>query len=279
VKRTEQAYGRYLGWLRQSGLLIEGQTIAERLTPERVTAFIATLKGSVSPVSVGAYMNGLTSAVHALAPNADWSWLSLRATRLKLRAKPSREKRQAIQHTLVLYQFGKEVMESVRPSQYKRSRGVGPALRYQSGLIIALLAARPLRIRNFQAITIGTSLRWDGARYWLTFGPEETKTAWPMDEPFPDDLVPYLETFLRTWRPILMRQGAKYSSAPPSKGLCLDRAGKPMMEFTLRDLIKRYTRDRFGTALWPHLFARLPVDLSGDRSAGSDQDQRRLARP
>ncbi len=145
-------------------------------------------------------------------------------------------------------------MDSVRRSEDKRRTGVGPALRYQSGLAIALLAARPLRIRNFQAVTIGTSLRWDGARYWLTFGPEETKTGWPIDEPIPDDLVPYLEVFLRTWRPILLRQAAKFSGAPPSNRLWLDRAGKPMMEFTLRELIKRYTRDRFGTALWPHLF-------------------------
>ena len=61
------------------------------------------------------------------------------------------------------------------------------------GLVIALLVARPLRIRNFQAITIGKSLRWDGARYWLTFGPEETKTGGPINEPIPDDLIPYLE--------------------------------------------------------------------------------------
>jgi hypothetical protein len=27
-----------------------------------------------------------------------------------------------------------------------------------------------------------------------------------------------------------------------------------MKEFTLRGLIKRYTKMKFGTALWPHLF-------------------------
>ena len=254
VKRTEQAYGRYLGWLLKSGLLIESETVVERLTPKRVTGFIIALKTEVSEVSVGAYMNGLNSAANALAPDANWSWPSIRATRLKLRARPSREKRQAIQHTLVLYQLGKEVMDYIRPSQDKRRTNVRPAMRYQAGLVIALLAARPLRIRNFQAITIGTSLRFDCGRYWLTFGPEETKAGGPIDEPLPDDLVPHLETFLRTWRPILLRQTAKYSSAPPSKRLWLDRSGKAMIEHTLRLTIERYTGDRFGTALWPHLF-------------------------
>jgi hypothetical protein len=49
----------------------------------------------------------------------------------------------------VLYRFGKQVTETADQSKKNIS-----AQRYQSGLIIALLAARPLRIRNFQAITL-----------------------------------------------------------------------------------------------------------------------------
>ena len=131
----------------------------------------------------------------------------------------------------------------------------GPAAqRYQSGLVVALLAARTLRIRNFQAITIGTSLWWDGSRYWLTFNAEETKTRASIDEPLPDDLIPYLEAFLRTWRPILVCQARKYSGDVAHRRLWVDRFGRPMKENTLRDLIKRYTRNHFGTAIWPHLF-------------------------
>jgi integrase/recombinase XerD len=117
-----------------------------------------------------------------------------------------------------------------------------------------LLAVRPLRIRNFQAITIGESLRWDGASYWLIFDTNETKTNTPIEEPLPHDLMPYLELFLTTWRPVLLRQAKKYGGASAHRRLWVDRFGNPMKEFTLRSLIKRYIGNEFGTAVWPHLF-------------------------
>jgi integrase/recombinase XerD len=135
-----------------------------------------------------------------------------------------------------------------------KGRTVAAVQRYQSGLIIALLAARPLRIRNFQAITIGESLRWDGGRYWLVFTIDDTKMRTPIEEPLPDDLIPYLEAFLRTWRPVLLRQTRKFGGEPTHRRLWVDRSGQPMKEFTLRSLIKRYTQKEFGTAVWPHLF-------------------------
>jgi integrase/recombinase XerD len=202
-------------------------------------------------VSVGTTIGALCSAARALRPDADWSWLSRRSTRLKLKAKPSREKRHAMQHTLDLYRFGKWQMDN---ADRGKGRTVHAAQRYQSGMIVALLAARPLRIRNFQAITIGESLRWDGRTYWLVFSTDATKMRRAIEEPLPDDLVPYLEAFLRTWRPVLLRQAKKYGGLSTHRRLWVDRFGRPMREFTLRSLIERYTRNEFGTAVWPHLF-------------------------
>ena len=128
------------------------------------------------------------------------------------------------------------------------------AQRFQAGLAVALLAARPLRIRNFQAITIGKSLRWDGKRYWLTFSRDETKTGASIDEPCPTDLMPYLEAFLKVRRPVLLRKAAKNGNDVAHRRLWLDRSGKPMREAALRDTIERYTRAKFGVAVWPHLF-------------------------
>jgi integrase/recombinase XerD len=251
TRKNEDAYGRYLAWLHREGMLIEVEAVTSRITPERVTRYVATLKTRLSPVSVGMVIAALIAAAKALAPSSDWSWLSRRSARLRFKATPSREKRHAVQHTLDLYRFGKRVMDTA-----DRGKGltVAPAQRYQSGLMIALLAARPLRIRNFQAITIGQSLRWDGTGYWLTFSPNDTKMHYAIDEPLPGDLIPYLEVFLRTWRPVLLRQANKRPSAPIHRRLWVDRFGRPMSESTLRHLIKRYTQKEFGTAVWPHLF-------------------------
>jgi integrase/recombinase XerD len=194
TRKNEDAYGRYLAWLHREGLLIEDEAVIDRITAERIARYIASLKIHMSPVSVGMVVAALIAAAKALRPGADWSWLSRRSARLRFKAKPSREKRHAVQHTLDLYRFGKRIMDTA-----DRGKGltVAPAQRFQSGLMIALLAARPLRIRNFQAITIGQSLRWDGTGYWLTFSPNDTKMHYAIDEPLPEDLIPYLEAFLR----------------------------------------------------------------------------------
>jgi integrase/recombinase XerD len=251
TKKNANGYGRYLAWLDREGLLAEDEAITERVTPERVGSYTASLKSRFSSVSVGTTVGALCAAARALGPDADWSWLSRRSTRLKLRAKPSRDKRHAIQHTLDLYPFGKRLMDA---AERGKGKTVAAVQRYQSGLVIALLAARPLRIRNFQAITIGESLRWDGAAYWLAFSTDDTKMRTPIEEPLPDDLVSYLEAFLRTWRPVLLRQTRRFGGVPTHRRLWVDRSGSPMKESTLRSLINRYTQKEFGTAVWPHLF-------------------------
>jgi integrase/recombinase XerD len=244
-------YGRYLSWLARSGLLLEAESGPARITPQRVADYTAMLKASVAPVSVGILLGALVAVARSLAPQRDWRWLSRRYTRLKLRARPSRDKRAALRHTEELYAFGKQTMDTAREAA---GESIMPALRYQAGLMIALLAARPLRIRNFQAIALGTTLRWDSRGYSLTFDGGDTKTGETINEPLPDDLVGYLEAFLQIWRPVLLKQAAKFGGDPGHCRLWVDRQGQPMAEFTLRETIKRYTRSAFGTALWPHLF-------------------------
>jgi integrase len=251
AEKNEDGYGRYLSWLNREGSLIENEAVTKRITAVRVAKYVDSLTSHLSSVSIGMAVGALTSAARAFRPDFNWSWLARRSTRLKLKAKPSREKRHAIQHTLDLYRFGRRVMDT---ADRGKGKTVHAAQRYQSGLIIALLAVRPLRIRNFQAITIGESLRWDGASYWLIFGTNETKTNTPIEEPLPDDLTPYLELFLRTWRPVLLCQAKKYGGVPAHRRLWVDRFGNPMREATLRCVIKCYTRNEFGAAVWPHLF-------------------------
>ena len=251
LKKCHDGYGRYLSWLHCTGHLVEDEIVTERVTGNRVASYTAFLGFSLSPASVGMMVGSLCSAGQALSPNTDWSWLRRRASRLKLRARASRDKRTAIRHSSDLYRLGKHLMETA-----VQGKTVGPraAQRYQAGLVIALLAARPLRIRNYQAITIGESLRWDGRTYWLSFNAEDTKTGGPIDEPVPADLIPGLDAFLRYWRPILVRQAKKFGGESAHRRLWVDVRGNPMRESTLRVLIEWHTKREFGTAVWPHLF-------------------------
>jgi integrase len=250
VDKVADGYGRYLAWLMRQDELVPGEAPVDRITPERVRAYVAELKASLSPVSVGIYIGALVAAANAFDPERDWRWLRVRYSRLKNRAEPSRDKHKAIRPTLELYRLGLRLMDEA-PSTPTETRR---AMKYTQGLMIALLAARPLRIRNFQDITIGRSLRYDGTTYWLTFSGVETKTGRAIDEPVPSSLVPYLETYLRVHRSHLLHRNGGERTAKHERRLWVDRDGNPMQEPAMRDTIKRVTRAAFGTAVWPHLF-------------------------
>jgi hypothetical protein len=67
-------------------------------------------------------------------------------------------------------------------------------LDYRDGLMIALLAARPLRRRNLAMITIGRQLIRVGDAWDLIFAAEETKTGQPIEAILPDRRRPIWST-------------------------------------------------------------------------------------
>ena len=81
--------------------------------------------------------------------------------------------------------------------------------------MIAFLALRPLRLRNFTALTLGDSLQRQGNCWWIVLAAEDTKNRRPLELPFPDPLVPALEHYLAQVRPWLLG-----SPGPPGR---LDR--------------------------------------------------------
>jgi hypothetical protein len=88
-----------------------------------VPSYTASLRSRLSSVSVGVAVAGFGSAARALGLDADWSWLSRRSARLGFKAKPSREKRHAIQHTLNLYRFGKRLMAGALDQAWRLAPG------------------------------------------------------------------------------------------------------------------------------------------------------------
>jgi len=253
IEKNTDGFGRYLSFLARQGELHPNECGATRITPERVKAYFMEMKGTVSSVSVGVYAGSLTAAAMALSPSTDWGWLSLRASRLKHRGKPSREKQAAIRSVTELYDLGVSLMEH---AMTRTGQPIRTALAYERGLMIALLAARPLRIRNFQALELGTSLRPADDGYVIVFSAEEMKMVKSGDlhEPFPADLLPHLDRFLKNYRPTLLRQGRTEQARTSTRRLWIDRYGSPMGEPALRTNIKTATEKAFGKAVWPHLF-------------------------
>jgi hypothetical protein len=85
-KSVQDAYGRWLTFLERNGWLDLDAAPGERLTPERLRAFIAELQATAAPMTVRNRIRDLAEAQRVMAPEADLSYLRRALAKLKARA-------------------------------------------------------------------------------------------------------------------------------------------------------------------------------------------------
>jgi integrase len=135
-----------------------------------------------------------------------------------------------------------------------------PAVRYRDGLLIALLAYRPVRRRNLAMMRLGRHLMKVGGSWRIVFGAEETKTHVPYEAVLLAALGARLERYLDLHRPVLMRgrQEAGNPDAPPIHpeldAVWVSEVGTQLSYQALGIQIFVRTRREFGRGLFPHMF-------------------------
>src|SRR5215472_14699244 len=110
-----------------------------------------------------------------------------------------------------------------------KAEGERTALRrfktYRDGLLIATLASRQLRRRNFTSLILGQTLVQQGDGWWIQIPAAETKTKDPIERTWPEMLVPHLEIYLSEHRAgIVALRGYR------SDALWLSMHGPPMTD-------------------------------------------------
>lgn len=250
------AYGRWLTWLRIHAHLDAGAAPEHRATPKTVAAYVEDLQRINASSTVLLRIRSLACALNAMVPGMNWDWLWKIGSRLKRKAHPVRTKSDHLVPQATLLALGRRLMadaESRREGAASRR-----AVRYRDGLMIALLAARPLRRRNFTAIQIGRNLVRSGAGYVLLFGAEETKTGAPLEFLFPAILVAELKRYLDHYRPVLVGQAdtgrRPRGRGPAANQLWVSREGSAMSEAGVYDRIVKLTAAGVGRRLNPHQF-------------------------
>ena len=155
------------------------------MTRETLSGFIDLLKTFLAPHSVAAYITYLERAARAMPTDHDLSFLRHAATNLRRLARPAKDKRQRLKPTQELYQLGFELMKSSE----ERPNPIKAAAMFRDGLMIALLAARPVRLSNLASIDIHRHLERHGEDYWLVFPSEEVKSRRHLEFPLPKSLT------------------------------------------------------------------------------------------
>jgi integrase/recombinase XerD len=252
---VEHAYGQWLAFLNRSGLLDSSSTPGDRATEARLRDFVAGLQARISSASVLMMTGGLVRMLAVLAPEGDWTALARTYRHLKRTAVPSRDKAAHMVAATELFNLGIRLMQTWAEGPPQR---VYKAARYRDGLVIAMLAACPIRVKNLAGLVIGQHLVFDGRAYRLEITAAETKTGRPYIAAVPDELTPYVDRWLQVHRPVLpLRANAIAQVA--GNHLWLDRWGRPMSSRAIRRQIERYTEQAFGKPIWPHLFRHCAV--------------------
>jgi hypothetical protein len=85
IEVLRRVYARYLSWLGHQGLLDAEEPLAERLTPERLTAYLQEVRQIWSPNTVAQCLRSLRLLMRAMAPEQEWRWISKHRRRCRRR--------------------------------------------------------------------------------------------------------------------------------------------------------------------------------------------------
>jgi integrase len=250
-RKTASGYGRYLAWLEAKGSLDPCCPLADRVTKERVTAYIEDLGACNRGYSGLCRVQELYDAIRVMGPERDWSWLRRIGSAIRSRTRPAKSKAGRILPPHQLADLGMELM--ARAESASDLTPLKRAVLFRDGLMIAFLAYRPVRISNFTAITIGRQLVRQGSGYWLCFEANETKTHRPFQAGVPAAVLPGLMRYLDHYRIVLLT-GANCRPPANTDALWVSETATPMAAISIHNRFRRHTKAAFGVAVSPHLF-------------------------
>jgi site-specific recombinase XerD len=238
-------YGAFLGFLQRSGSLDLQVVAAAQVTPSAVESYVTELNERVRSVTVWNCIYKLRMAAKLLDPKADFSWLAEIEKDLALVMVPrSKFERLVLSDRLV--EAGLTLVaeaESYAKSAFERAKGI------RNGLMIALLAACPSRVKNFADLEIGVTFKEVDGGWWISLPFKSTKTKGSEERPVPEFLNRAIDLYLKDARPMLIGSRVSTNSLWISS-----RTGQRYTTKNLGTLISKITFRTIGVDVSPHLF-------------------------
>jgi integrase len=238
-------YGAFLGFLQRTGRLDHNLAAAAQVTLPNVDAYIGELNGRVRSVTVYNCIYKLRRAAELLTPEIDYSWLAEIEKDLALVMVP-KSKFDRLVFTQRLVDAG---MTLIAEAQRFAKNDLARAIGVRNGLMVAILAFDPIRLKNFAALEIGRTLKLVHGCWWITLTARDTKSHRPDERRIPKALNGAIDLYLNQSRPVL------FGSRPPNDFLWISsRTGKPMTKKNMGTLISKITLETLGVDVSPHLF-------------------------
>jgi site-specific recombinase XerD len=237
--------GLYLDFVARSKRLDLGAEAGGHIAQELVESFVAELEKRVSSVTVYGSIQKLRRITQFIAPRKDLDWLMEIEGDLFSAMRP-KSKWDRVVLAEITIEAGLTLITEAETA--KKLTKLARARILRNGLMIALLAHYPIRIKNYAALAIGRSLVKIDKVWWIILTAAETKEKRADERPIEDYLGDAIDKYTETYRPILAR-GKDAGSA-----LWLAETGEAMAQCSVGEVITETTRSLLGVAINPHMF-------------------------
>jgi integrase len=246
-------YGLYLDFLQRNGRLDLAMGAVILVTPDSVTEFIAELQARVRTVTVWNSVYKLRRAAQLIAPSSDFGWLAEIEKDIALYMVPrSKADRLVLAERLV-----EAGLVLIKEAEMFGKTPMARAVGVRNGLLIALLALHPIRIKNFSALTIAESFVNVDGRWWLYVPADDTKSNFVDQRQVPEFITATVNNYVNTHHTVLSRGNAA------QRALWLSSTtGQKMTVKNLGTLISKLTRETIGVDVSPHLFRTAGVSTA-----------------
>jgi hypothetical protein len=244
-KDLAKRYGGFLGFLARTGRFDANAEAAGLVTCGNVATYVAELTTRVSSVTVYGSIQKLRRVVQLIGPGREIAWLIELERDLVADMRP-RPKWNRIVGSDELVKAGLALVAegelAFHLPKLTRARMV------RDGLMVALLACCPIRLKNYAALEIGASfVNLEGA-WWILLTASATKERRPDERPVPEFLFDTIQCYLEEYRPILARGDDNTAT------LWLAMNGRGMRYSVMGELITNTTYSTLGVKVSPHLF-------------------------
>ena len=248
--------GLFLESVARAGRLDMNAPAGAHVTSENVAGWVAELKGRVSSVTVYGSIQKLRRFTQLIVPERDLGWLIEIERQLYSERRP-RPKWDRVVTTDVLVDAGRTLMAE---AEIAKRPALTRARMFRNGLMVALLAYCPIRLKNFAALEMGRSFVNVDGTWWIVLTAAETKEKRADERPAPQELTNSIERYLEIYRPILAGGKAE------TNALWFAINGKPMSYASMGELITETTRMTISVAVSPHLFRTAGVTTLATRA-------------
>ena len=261
VKQAKYGYAAWLQHLHDRDPTAFQLCAAERVTLDRIQRYVTSMAAALSAVSIANALGHLVLALRAIAPDHDWCWLTS-IQRKQLASAPRPDKHPSMVGVEKLVALGTSLMAKAQSGS-----DVIDHVGYRDGLIIALLAVRPLRRSNMAGLRLNQHISVSDDQVRISFDASEMKGKRDFDCWVPSTLVGPFVHYVTAVRPRFPGAGTHDFVWCSMKGGALRANG-------IYEMIVKRTSREFGKPIYPHLFR----DIAATAIATDRPDQVRLAR-